>query len=85
MPKRKYVEVEKDGKRMLVSRQMLRVDHVKLASGEKSERFFLTVPKPLGEFLYRNGVAMLEVIWDKDNPWEFRVVALKTERVASEQ
>jgi hypothetical protein len=85
MPKRKYVEVEREGRKMLVSRQMLRVDHIKLPSGNVGERFFLTIPKPLGEFLYRNGVVMLEVMWDKDNPWEFRVVALKTERVASEQ
>jgi hypothetical protein len=85
MPKRKYVEIEKDGKSLLVSRQLLRVDHIKLPSGQTGERYFLTVPKPLGDFLYKNGVVLLEVMWERDNPWEFRVVALKTERVANEQ
>jgi len=85
MPKRKYIEKEVEGKKVLVSRQLLRIDRIRLPSGQTGERFFLTIPKPLGEFLYRSGVVMLEVMWDRDSPWEFRVVALKAERADSGQ
>jgi hypothetical protein len=85
MPKRKYSEIEKDGKKMLVSRQLLRVDRIKLPSGQDSERFFMTIPKPLGDELRKNGVVMLLVMWEEGNPWEFKVRALRAEEVTPEQ
>ncbi|MCI4409783.1 MAG: hypothetical protein JHC26_11880 [Thermofilum sp.] len=85
MPRRKYKEIEKDGKKMRVSIQKLRVDNIKLPSGQPGKRYFMTIPRPYGELLEKNGVVLLQVMWDEDNPWQFIVIPLKTEEVTPEQ
>jgi len=85
MPRRKYKEIVKDGKKMLVSIQKLRVDNIKLPSGQPGKRYFMTIPKEEGEILEQNGVVLLEVMWEEGNPWEFRVRALRAEEVTPEQ
>jgi hypothetical protein len=85
MPRRKYKEIEKDGKKMRVSIQKLRVDNVKLPSGQPGKRYFMTIPNEAGKILEQNGVVLLEVMWEKGNPFEFRVVALKAEEATPEQ
>ena len=85
MPRRKYKEIVKDGKKMLVSIQKLRVDNIKLPSGQPGKRYFMTIPKEEGEILEQNGVVLLEVMWEEDNPWEFKVRALRAEEVTPEQ
>jgi hypothetical protein len=86
MPRRKIVELRtKDGRPVLVSRQMVRYDIVKTPSGQQSKRWFLTIPRVVGKIWDEWGVEMVEVYWLKDNPTELRIIPLKTQRLVAPQ
>jgi len=81
MPKRKYIEVEKDGKIILSVREKLRINEITLPSGKKSERFYVTIPKPIAEKLKEQGIEFVELQWEKENPLFFQIIPLRLENL----
>ena len=86
MPRRKFTEIKRpDGKVIVSVREKIRRDETTLPSGKRSERAYVTIPKPVAEELKKQGIEYVELQWEKGNPLFFQIIPLKVERLQPAQ